>query len=83
MPTHPKPLAALLPALFAVSPVHGQQASLDTVVVTATRFDETGASSAANVTVISREEIEASAAELRPVESRRRRRRRAPKAARA
>lgn len=66
MATHLKPLAALLPAFFAVSPVHGQQASLDTVVVTATRFDETGDSSAANVTVVSREEIESSGAQTLP-----------------
>ncbi|HEY0878714.1 MAG TPA: TonB-dependent receptor [Zeimonas sp.] len=67
MATHLKPLAALLPAFFAVSPVHAQQAaSLDTVVVTATRFDETDDTSAANVTVISREDIESSGAQTLP-----------------
>ncbi len=67
MATCLKPLAALLPALFVASPVNGQQvASLDTVVVTATRFDETDATSAANVTVLSREEIESSGAQTLP-----------------
>ncbi len=67
MPAPLTPLAALLPALLLAAPAAGQQvALLDDVVVTATRFVETGDSSAAGVTVISREEIRSSGAQTLP-----------------
>lgn len=67
MAIHPKPLAALLPAFLVASAAGAQPAArLDDVVVTATRFDETAYSSAASVTVISREEIRSSGARTLP-----------------
>ncbi len=61
-----KPLAALLPALFAM-PANAQQlALLDSVVVTATRFSESSVATAANVTTITHEEIRDSGAQTLP-----------------
>lgn len=61
-----KPLALLLPALLAL-PAHAQQlALLDPVVVTATRFNEPDLASAANVTVITQEDIRNSGAATLP-----------------
>ena len=61
-----KTLAALLPALFAI-PAHAQQlALLDPVIVTATRFSESAVTTAANVTTITRDEIQSSGAQTLP-----------------
>lgn len=66
MPTHLKPLAALLPAIFAVSANAQQLALLNDVVVTATRFSESAPATAANVTTITREDIRESGAQTLP-----------------
>jgi len=67
MATHPKPLAALLPAIFVASAAGAQPTPrLDDVVVTATRFDEASYAPAASMTVISREEIQSSGARTLP-----------------
>ncbi len=65
---HPrlKPLALLLPLIFACSANAQQLALLDDVVVTATRFSESAPATAANVTTITREEIRESGAQTLP-----------------
>lgn len=67
MAIHPKSLVAWVPAFFIASAAGAQPGVLlDDVVVTATRFDEAGHSSAASVTVVSREEIQSSGARTLP-----------------
>jgi iron complex outermembrane receptor protein len=61
-----KPLAALLPALFAIPAGAQQLALLDPVFVTATRFSESSLTTAANVTTITPDDIRDSGAQTLP-----------------
>ncbi|UCV14988.1 TonB-dependent receptor [Quatrionicoccus australiensis] len=61
-----KPLAVLLPALFAIPAAAQQLALLDDVVVTASRFSDSSLATASNVTTITREDIRDSGAQTLP-----------------
>lgn len=67
MHTRLKPMAALLPFLFATASADAQQITTSgEVVVTATRFHESSAPAAANVIIITREDIQSSGAQTLP-----------------